>query len=104
MVKDLIGLSMNFKHLRPSIVLTLFNIKGYFDEIGDIGDSKSRMNGGGVGFDNRRFGCGCFWCFCWRRGSRLIHDCVLVRFSKENKKKRVRPVVARLGFIRGRRN
>jgi len=58
--KDLIGLSMNFEQLKPSIVLTFFNIKGYFDEIGDIGDSKSRMNGGSVGFDKRRFGCGCF--------------------------------------------
>jgi hypothetical protein len=41
---------MNFEQLGPSIVLTLFNIKGYFDE---IGDSKSGMNGGSVGFDNR---------------------------------------------------
>lgn len=80
MVKDLRGLSMNFEQLKPSIVLTLFNIKGYFDE---IGDSKSRMNGGSVGFDNRMFGCGCF-CVLLRR---LKHDCVLVRCSKENEKK-----------------
>jgi hypothetical protein len=46
----IICLSMNFEQLRPSIVLTLFNIKGYFDE---IGDSNSGMNGGSVGFDNR---------------------------------------------------
>ena len=69
MVKDLVGLSMNFEQLRPIIVLTLFDIKGYFDEIVDIGDGKSRMNEGSVGFDNRRFSCGCFWCFCCRRGT-----------------------------------
>jgi hypothetical protein len=97
-VKDLIALSMNFEQLRPNIVLTIFNIKGYFDEIGDIYDSKSGMNGGSVGFDNRRFNCGCFWCFCWRKGRRLRHDCILVKCLKENKKKGVRWVAARLGF------
>jgi hypothetical protein len=64
-VKDLIGLSINFEQLKPSIVLTLFNIKGYFDE---IGDSKSMMNGVSVGFGNRG-SVVVVLVFCWRRGA-----------------------------------